>query len=63
MTNLEAAKAAQERLNRANEEFMGAATERDAAVIAARNSGVSAVEIAVGLGLSRQQIHRIIKGN
>lgn len=42
------------------EAFMWGADVRDAAIINARNIGVSAQEIAAALSLSRQQVHKII---
>jgi hypothetical protein len=38
-----------------------ATTARDVAIAGARTSGVSAIEIAEALALSRQQVHRILE--
>ncbi|MBM7847451.1 hypothetical protein [Arthrobacter roseus] len=62
MSKTALAREAQNKLNAANQNFTRAAAERDHAVRDARNSGVSATELAAHLGLSRQQIHKIIKG-
>lgn len=62
VSTIETAKAAQDRLTAANQNFIHAAAERDAAVKGARQAGVSANELATTLGLSKQQVHKIIKG-
>jgi len=62
VSTIEQAKAAQDRLATANQNFIQAAAERDAAVKDARLAGVSAQELATHLGLSKQQVHKIIKG-
>ncbi|WP_372699429.1 helix-turn-helix domain-containing protein [Arthrobacter sp. JSM 101049] len=61
MSTIKVAKAAQDRLVAANQKFIHVAAERDAALKAARQAGVSAQELAARLGLSRQQVHKIIR--
>ena len=57
---LDAAVAAHRALLKAQASRIEATTARDAAVIEARGSGASAIEIADALALSRQQVHKIL---
>ena len=62
MSELEAAKMAQEQLAKAHGKYMHAVNDRDTAVKNARESGATAAELSTHLGLSRQQVHKILKG-
>ena len=62
MSEINTAKTAQEQLTKAHEKYMRAVNHRDTAVQIARQTGVSATQLANHLGLSRQQIHKILKG-
>lgn len=62
MSEIDTAKTAQQQLTEAHENYMHAVNYRDTAVKLARRAGVSATGLAVHLGLSRQQIHKILKG-
>ena len=57
------AQAAQIAMFEAQAAFAITTSARDAAVVAARQSGASAIDIADALGLSRQQIHKILEKN
>lgn len=62
MSELDTAKRAQARLTEAHTDFMDTVNMRDAAAKKARLAGVSARQLATHLGLSRQQVHKILKG-
>lgn len=62
MSEINTAKTAQEQLTKAHEKYMHAVNHRDTAVQTARQAGITATELANQLGLSRQQIHKILKG-
>lgn len=62
MSELDTAKTAQETLTEAQHNYMQTVSDRDTAVKNARQSGISATQLAAHLGLSRQQIHKILKG-
>jgi DNA invertase Pin-like site-specific DNA recombinase len=57
---LTGAVAAQNAMTEAQEAFKAATTARDEAVISARKAGASAIEIGEALGISRQQVHKIL---
>ena len=63
MSELDTAKTAQEKLTKAHENYMHAVNQRDTAVKLARQAGTTANQLAQHLGLSRQQIHKILKEN
>ena len=62
MSELDTAKTAQEKLTKAHENYMHAVNHRDTAVKLARQAGATASQLAQHLGISRQQIHKILKG-
>lgn len=63
LTEADAAKRAHTALLEAQSASSKAAAARDAAVVKARAAGVSAIHLAEALGLSRQQIHKILDRN
>ncbi len=64
MTNMETiniVKRAHSAMRRTQQALKGATATRDAAVTAAYIGGMSAIELADALELSRQQIHKIVE--
>lgn len=58
--HLEAVRAAQYEVLLREASYQDGITARDVAIVAARNAGVSVIDIADACGISRQQVHKIV---